>query len=292
MRHDGEPAQAAPERTTSSPTRAGGAATWLRVHARLLASGWRRGATYRGAALGGLVANVTFGFLKVSVLTAAVAAGGGELGGYDRAAIIAYAWLSQALLGSVNLFGRTDLADRIKDGSVAVDLLRPLDVQTATTAQELGRALFQIVPRGLPIIALGVLVGGMRLPTDPGTLALGVTSAVLAVLLSYLLVYLVAASGFWTVETRGVQVLYMIVSGFLAGLFVPITLFPDWLFALAVATPFPSLLQVPIDVISGRVTGGAALGAVALQVAWVAGVFAVGHLMTRAGRRRLEVQGG
>lgn len=273
----------------------GAAATaraWLRVHGRLLASGFRRGAAYRGAAIGGLVANVVFGFLKVSVLTAAVAAGGGELGGYDEAAIIAYAWLSQALLGSVNLFGRTDLADRIKDGSVAVDLLRPLDVQTATTAQEVGRALFQLLPRGLPIIALGVLVGGMRLPADPPTLALGALSTLLAVLLSFLLVYLVAASGFWTVETRGVQVLYMIVSGFLAGLFVPVTLFPGWLYALALATPFPSLLQVPIDVVSGRVTGAAALGVVGVQVAWVVVVFAVGHLMTRAGRRRLEVQGG
>jgi ABC-2 type transport system permease protein len=285
VRHDGEPAPATPR--TSGP-----GATWLRVHGRLLAAGFRRGATYRGAALGGLVANVVFGFLKVSVLTAAVAAGGGELGGYDEAAIVAYAWLSQALLGSVNLFGRTDLADRIKDGSVAVDLLRPVDVQTATTAQEVGRALFQLLPRGLPILALGVLVGGMRLPTDPGTLALGALSVLLAVLLSYLLVYLVAASGFWTVETRGVQVLYMIVSGFLAGLFVPVTLFPGWLLALALATPFPSLLQVPIDVLSGRVGGAAAVGAVGVQVAWVAGVFAVGHLMTRAGRRRLEVQGG
>jgi len=283
-------------RLSPGPQRRGGVAgatrAWLRVHGRLLVSGFRRGAAYRGAALGGLVANVVFGFLKVSVLTAAVAAGGGELGGYDEAAIIAYAWLSQALLGSVNLFGRTDLADRIKDGSVAVDLLRPLDVQTATTAQEVGRALFQLLPRGLPIIALGVLVGGMRLPTDPPTLALGLLSVLLAIVLSYLLVYLVAASGFWTVETRGLQVLYMIVSGFLAGLFVPVTLFPSWLYALALATPFPSLLQVPIDVVSGRVDGAAALGAVGVQVAWVAAAFAVGHLLTRAGRRRLEVQGG
>lgn len=276
-----------------SPEPAGaGTLRWLRVHWRLLVSGFRRGAAYRGAALGGLVANVVFGFLKVSVLTAAVAAGGGALGGYDEAAIVAYAWLSQALLGSVNLFGRTDLADRIKDGSVAVDLLRPLDVQTATTAQEVGRALFQLLPRGVPILVLAALVGGMRLPTDPATLALGATSALLAVVLSHLLVYLVAATGFWTVETRGVQVLYMIVSGFLAGLFVPVTLFPAWLYGLALATPFPSLLQVPIDVISGRVGGAAALGVVGVQVAWVAGVYAVGNLMTRAGRKRLEVQGG
>ncbi len=281
-----------PRNTQGDGAPAGPVRAWLRVHGRLLASGFRRGAAYRGAALGGLVANVTFGFLKVSVLTAAVTAGGGELGGYDTRAIVAYAWLSQALLGSVNLFGRTDLAERMKDGSVAVDLLRPVDVQTATTAQEVGRALFTLLPRGVPIVVLGIVVGGMRLPLDPVSLALGVLSTVLAILLSYLVVYLVAVSGFWTVETRGLQVLYMIVSGFLAGLFVPVTLFPDWLLALALATPFPSVLQVPIDVVSGRVAGAEALGVVGVQLAWLAGVYAVGNLLTRAGRRRLEVQGG
>ncbi|WP_109773893.1 ABC transporter permease [Quadrisphaera granulorum] len=266
--------------------------TWLRVHGRLFASGWRRGATYRAAALGGLVANATFGLLKASILTAAVRAAGGELGGYDQAAILAYAWLTQALLGSVNLFGRSDLADRMKDGSIAIDLLRPVDVQTASTAQEVGRALFSLLPRGVPLVVLGALFGGLRLPTDPAQLALGVISVVLAVVLSSLLVYLVAASGFWTVETRGLQVFYMIVSGFLAGLFVPVTLFPDWLLTLAWSTPFPPLLQVPVDVLSGRVTGTAALALVGLQVGWLAVIYAIGALMTRAGRRRLEVQGG
>lgn len=72
---------------------------WPRVHARLLAAGWRRGARYRAAALGGLVANATFGFLKASILVAAVRAGGGQLGGYDAASITACTWSSQALLG-------------------------------------------------------------------------------------------------------------------------------------------------------------------------------------------------
>ena len=42
-----------------------------------------------------------------------------------------------------------------------------------------------------------------------------------------------AAPGFWLVETRGLQILYMVVSGFLAGLFVPIWIFPQWLETVA-----------------------------------------------------------
>ncbi len=265
---------------------------WLRVHWRMFLAGWRRGARYRAAALGGLVANLTFGFLKASILVAAVRAGGGEISGYDTASITAYTLLSQAFLGSVNLSGRVDLADRMKDGSIVVDLLRPVDLQTASTAQEVGRALFALLPRAVPLITLGVLVGGMRLPLDPLTVGLGAVSVVAGTTLSFLVVYLVAIAGFWTVETRGIQVAYMVISGFLAGLFVPVTLFPGWLLATARATPFPSVLQTPIDVVSGHVSGTQAVQAVIVQLAWIVGTLVVGRLLTQAGRRRLEVQGG
>jgi len=258
----------------------------------MFVAGWRRGSRYRAAAIGGLVANATFGFLKAGILVAAVEAAGGQVAGYDSAAILAYTWLSQALLGSVNLNGRIDLAARMRDGSVAVDLLRPVDLQTATTAQEVGRAVFALLPRGVPLVALGVLVGGMQLSPAPLTLGLGALSVLTGVTLSYLVVYLVAVAGFWTVQTRGLQTAYMIVSGFLAGLFVPVTLFPGWLLAVARATPFPAMLQTPIDVLSGRVDGFAAVQAVLGQLVWIGAALALGRLLTAAGRRRLEVQGG
>jgi ABC-2 type transport system permease protein len=52
------------------------------------------------------------------------------------------------------------------------------------------------------------------------------------------------------------------------------------------------MLMYPVDVLSGRAEGLEALGLVALQLWWLAGTALVGHLMTHAGRRRLEVQGG
>ncbi len=263
-----------------------------RTYWRLLVAGFRRGSTYRLAALGGLVANATFGLLKVAVLLATVEAAGGELAGYDAAQMSAYIWLSQGLLGSVNLFGRTDVAERIKTGDIAVDFLRPLDVQAATITTAVGQALFALLPRGVPSVVLGALVVGMATPDHPASYALGALSVLLGIVLSWATVYVVATAGFWLVDARGLQVLYMVVSGFLAGLFVPIWLFPSWLVALAQATPFPAMLMYPVDVLSGRVEGLGALAMVAAQVGWLALVLLAGHLLTRAGRVRLEVQGG
>jgi ABC-2 type transport system permease protein len=52
------------------------------------------------------------------------------------------------------------------------------------------------------------------------------------------------------------------------------------------------MLMYPVDIISGRVDGLDSLALVGVQVAWLAGVALLGQVLTRAGRRHLEVQGG
>ncbi len=263
-----------------------------RVYWRLGAAGFRRQSAYRLAAVGGLIANVTFGLLKVAVLFATVRAAGGEIHGYDVGVMSTYIWLSQGMLGSINLNGRSDMADRVKNGQVAVDFLRPLDVQAAAITTEVGQSLFTLIPRGIPPVLIGVLVVGMDLPHSVAPYLLGVVSLLLGIVLSAATVYLIAVAGFWIVETRGLQVLYMVVSGFLAGLFVPITLFPQWLRIVAEATPFPSMMMYPIDILSGRVDLAGSWRLLAFQVLWLVGVGCAGQLLTRGGRRHLEVQGG
>jgi ABC-2 type transport system permease protein len=263
-----------------------------RVYWRLLTAGFRRQSTYRLAALGGLVANLTFGLLKVAILFATVRAAGGELHGYDTASMSTYIWLSQGMLGSVNLTGRTDLALRVKSGQVAVDFLRPVDLQAATIATEAGASLFALIPRGLPSVLLGAATVGIELPASAVFYLLGAVSLFLGIVISAATVYLIAVAGFWLIETRGPQIFYMLASGFLGGLYLPISLFPQWLRILATVTPFPSIMMYPVDVLSGLGGAGRAAGLVLAQLAWLAGVLITGQLLTRAGRRKLEVQGG
>jgi ABC-2 type transport system permease protein len=69
-------------------------------------------------------------------------------------------------------------------------------------------------------------------------------------------------------------------------------LFPDWLRIIAYATPFPSLLQTPIDVLSGWALGAAALALVGSQVAWLVVLVGLARLVQWRAGLRLVVQGG
>lgn len=261
------------------------------VYWRLVKAGFRRQSYYRLAMFAGLVTNVVFGFVRAAVLTAAVAANS-DFGGYDHGTIGAYTWLSQGLLGAIAFWTLPDIVERIRSGDVAIDFLRPIDIQFAHLAEYLGRALCTLIPRALPSVAIGALTFGLAMPDTAGPYLLGAISLLLAVAISFLSMFAVCLGGFWLVETRGLRALHMICGTFLAGLFAPVHLFPGWLQAIAYATPFPSMLQLPIDVLSGRTAGVGALYIVAVQLFWLATLIAVGQALLRAGRRKLEVQGG
>lgn len=259
---------------------------------RLFVAGFRRQTAYRLAMLGGLAANIVFGFIRSAILVATVASAGGELAGYSAGSISAYVWLSQALIGAISLNGVAEIGDRIRTGDVAVDLTRPVDLQTWHLAEELGRAAYTMIPRGLPSVLVGALTFGLVLPTTVLPYALGLISIVLGIVISFYCRFAISIIGFWLLDLRGVRALYAVTSTFLAGLYVPVGLFPDWLHTVAYATPFPSILQVPVDIVSGRVAGFDALQAVGTQLVWVAVTCLVGRALMAAGRHKLVVQGG
>ena len=195
-------------------------------------------------------------------------------------------------LANLELMEREGLVDRVKNGDVAVDFLRPIDIQLGYLAADLGRAACTLIPRGIPSVIFGYLTFGLALPASPWPYLLGAVSVLCAVTLSFLSLFAVGLIGFWVVETRGIRVLYQICGTFLAGLFVPVHMFPEGLRVFAHATPFPSILQAPIDILSGRVLGTEAMTVVATQAVWIVVIGIAGRMLLAAGRRRLEVQGG
>jgi ABC-2 type transport system permease protein len=258
----------------------------------LVRAGFARQANYRAAMFAGLATNIVFGFVRASILIAAVHSAGTAIGGYTAATISSYVWLSQGLIGAIELSGRAEIGDRVRTGDVAIDFTRPVDVQTWHLAEDLGRSLYTLIPRGLPSVLVGALTFGLVMPATPLPYVMGVLSIVMGVTISFYGRYAINILGFWLLDTRGVRTAYLVTSTFLAGLYVPVSLFPDWLHTLAYCTPFPSILQTPINVISGQDTGSAAAADLLMQVGWVAFTCLVGQLLTGAGRRKLVIQGG
>lgn len=258
----------------------------------LVRSGFQRYSTYRAAAAAGAITNSVFGAIKASITLGALASAGGHIAGYDAKSAMAYVWLTQALIAPVCLFPRNEFSDRVRSGDIAIDLARPINVQLAYLCSDLGRAAFEFLPRGVPPLLVGWLTTGLHLPMQPFTWFIGAGGLVLGVMVSFASRFLMDITAFWLTEIRGVQTLYMVASNIFCGLLVPVHWFPGWLRTLAFCTPFPSMLQTPVDLMSGRIVGIAAAHEMFTQVAWLAGLLAAGHFTLLRGSRVLVVQGG
>nr|WP_307804495.1 ABC-2 family transporter protein [Micromonospora echinofusca] len=242
--------------------------------------------------MAGVLVNSVFGFLRCYVLLA-VTHGAGVAAGYDPAQLVTFVWAGQGLLAVVLLWGWTDLADRIRTGDVASDLLRPVHPVTSYLAVDLGRAGYALFTRFLPPVLVGPLFFDVHLPTRWSTGPLLVCSVLLAVTVSFGCRYLVNATAYWLHDVRGPMILWTVGSGLLAGLYFPLRFLPDWLWLpLWLATPFPSLFQAPLDVLVERDPPGVQAGIVAGQLAWAVLLLVACRAVQRRAERRLVVQGG
>lgn len=253
--------------------------------------GFARYAAYPAATWAGLFTNTVFGFMRVYILLALFDQRS-EIGGYDRAAVVTYAWGTQALLATIYIWGWTELALRIRSGDIASDLIRPVHPLRAGLAFDLGRSAYHLIFRGLPPLLLGALVYGILTPAGPVEWLAALVSVAFAVAVSYQWRAIYNLFAFWLTDHRGTTLIAISAASILSGMYVPVRFFPEPFATIANATPFPSMVQIPIDVFMGRTAGPAVVVALATQLLWVVVLGIAGRTLFALGARKLVVQGG
>ncbi|WP_255953070.1 ABC transporter permease [Streptomyces odontomachi] len=265
-----------------------------RLYAAVAVNGFRRYATYRVATAAGVFTNSVFGLILAYTYTA-LWHERPHLGGYDLTQALTYVWLGQAMLSVMAAMGggfENELIARIRNGDIAIDLYRPVDLQTWWLASDAGRAVFQLLGRGVVPMAFGALVFHLSLPTDPMRWLAFLLAVGLGVLVSFAVRYLVAMSAFWLMDGAGVAQIAGLAGLFFSGMVLPLNVFPGALGELARVLPWSALLQTPADVFLGERTGTALLRTYLFEGAWVVALLALGRLLQSTATRRVVVQGG
>ncbi|MBV2354414.1 ABC-2 family transporter protein [Streptomyces sp. J2-1] len=262
-----------------------------RLYGAVAVGGFRRYATYRAATAAGVFTNTVFGLILVYTYRA-LWDERPHLGGYDQAQALTYVWIGQALLATLSIGGggvEVELTERIRTGDVAVDLYRPADLQLWWLAADLGRAMFQLLGRGVVPFVVGALCFPLYLPRDAGTWLAFLGAVLLAMLVGFGLRYLVALTAFWLLDGTGVAQITWLVGFFCSGMLLPLNVFPGTLGEVVRLLPWSSLLQLPADVLLGHADP---LGTYAFQAAWAVVLLGAGRLIQAAATRRVVVQGG
>src|SRR4029453_3018369 len=87
--------------------------------------------------------------------------------GYDSETAVSYAWVTQALIMIVALWGWWDIEQTIRTGDVVSDLSKPFSYLGFWLARDVGRALYFVLFRAVPILLCGQVLFGLHWPSSP-----------------------------------------------------------------------------------------------------------------------------
>ncbi len=254
---------------------------------------------YRAAAWAGFSTQLFWGFIKVMVF-AAFFASTTLVQPMTFSQVLVYIWLGQALLALLPWNVDQEIAEQIRSGGVAYELLRPLDLYGYWFARTLA---FRAAPTSLRMLPM-LLVTFYLLPLiglqqwalpPPVTSAAGIwfgISMVGMLALSTAFTMIMHIALMWTISGEGINRMMPGIVPVFAGLIIPLPLFPDWLQPILRWQPFRGMADVPFRIYSGHIPVADAPLEILNQWLWFFVLVGFGYwLLTRA-RRNLVVQGG
>ena len=179
--------------------------------------------------------------------------------------------------------------DDALQGRLSPFLLQPLSPLWRYLAAHLSEQASRIPFVAVMLLAVGLAAPGLLWLPSAGALLLGILAIVAAFLLRFLLQVLVTTLCFWSERAAALDRLLMIPYLFLSGLVAPLDTFPPAVRRLALATPFPWMVDFPARLLAGEpVNVALGFGAIA---AWCLLLLPIGHWLWRAGLRHYSAMG-
>lgn len=191
----------------------------------------------------------------------------GAVGGYDAQTFAQY-FLFMFLARQSTPTWVIYLMDRgVKQGELSPYLLQPLHPVWHYATEHWGELMFRL-PVILPIVAIGLTIAdawSFALLLNLPAFILGLALAWLVNFTVHMLVGLIA---FWSDNALGYDTVIYQLYIMLGGVVVPVELFPNGVQSVLAWTPFPYVLDFPVRVMIGRISGADMLAGFAIQIFW------------------------
>jgi ABC-2 type transport system permease protein len=177
-------------------------------------------------------------------------------------------------------------------GTIAADLLRPVNLLAVYFFEDLGSSITSIFNKALPVLILGALAFGLTAPVSLLAFLLFLLSCALSFGILWLLSALVGLTSFWLMELGNMGYAKDAIVRILSGSLIPLWFFPTNIQAILAYLPFQYTYQTPLGIYIGRIPIADAIGSLLIQAVWIIALSFVTALCWSRARRKLMIQGG
>ena len=187
------------------------------------------------------------------------------------------------------------VGEEVRDGTIAMRLLKPVSYNATFLFQELGNKLLTEAVLLVPLLIVleivrTALTGSVQF--NPLCLLLYLLSCVLGYLINFFFIICFGFVAFIIKYLWGANMMKNVIVDFLSGATVPLAFLPPALEKVFLMLPFASLGYTPVMIYMNMYGGAELLYFLGLQVFWAAAFWGLSKLLWRVCVRRLSVQGG
>ncbi|GCE12677.1 ABC transporter permease [Tengunoibacter tsumagoiensis] len=262
-----------------------------RFYVALAQTAFRRQLIYRWANLAGICTNIFF-VLLFSYILIALYQVRPVVAGYNLQDMVRYTWLVQAMIMVVVPFNWNELMLTIRSGEVVSDLSKPCDFYGYWFSREVGRSLYYLLFRSIPIYLVGMVLFKLGLPDSWFFWLAYAFSFSIGTMLGIAYRFLFNLAAFWLVEARAMITLATTVSLFFTGSYIPIPLLSPPFQAIVGWLPFNGLMNLPVEIFLGKIVGFALLFELGRQLLWLVILMVFARWLTGLATQRVVSQGG
>lgn len=269
-------------------------------------SGMKTTFAYRGQIalwfLGALISALLTGLLWWAIYSAHATddmtafSNGNIIGGFNFAQMLMYVILSSIaaeLAFAAQSMG--EITDDVRYGLIGMRLMKPISYRAQLGFTSVGSFAARVLIIGAPLTLVGtlVMVFGFDLRgIEWYNVLLFVPACFLSLLIRDAIEFLFGQVAFYTQAMFGVSSITEVVTGFLSGAMVPLSLFPEWAQTVLSYTPFPSMISMPVNLFMGNLSWREIIIAFAVSIAWIVGLNVLGALLYKTSVRKVVVFGG
>jgi ABC-2 type transport system permease protein len=262
---------------------------FARTYRALLRVSWEMALEYQAQAFLWILSGVFP--LVMMVVWLALVDEAGPISGWDKSDFLAYYISAAVVFELCTSWIVYDWDDDIRNGTLSVKLLKPLDPGHHLLSRDLGWKVFIVFFIVPPVALIAWVSPAIHYPVDPPMFFAFLLSVITGYFLSFIMGSAFAMISFWSTLSGNVYGLWIGIGQFLAGWIAPLSLFPAWFRQIASWLPFRSTLGFPVEILTGQLSWPEIRLGFMVSLGWVLLFLVIYRTLWRVGLRRYEAVG-
>lgn len=214
-----------------------------------------------------------------------------EVDGITFSMVATHFVISLGLSGAFE-YNEMFLQDKVHDGSITNEFLKPVNFIFRLMAENIGEGLFKVIFNFLPAVVITMFYVKLSPPASAINMVVMLISVILGYLILWLIGFIVQTWSFWLFSVWGIMTIKNVIVKILSGTLLPLWFMPETVRKVISFTPFESIYFTPIQIYLGEIGGMELVQKMFIQVAWIGILGIIAGAFWKKGTKKLVVQGG